>query len=532
MSSMTLSLVQKRELLDQIASNPKIPSPPTVILRVLEEASSPDCTINDLCKIIQMDPGLAGKILRIVNSALFGLSRPATSIQRALSVVGVNSARLLVLAIALPEMNCEPVAAAAQKHWKSSISGAIVAHELSLRFRARDAEDDMAAGLLRDTGELVLRQVFPDAAREIAAMPEDAFSQNQCQVEETSYGVHHAEVSASILEGWRLPAEMTEAIRWHHSPNQGRYSTPKAESRAYALHFATCAAELLMRPDQPHVLQRLHEVARQRFQMDQADVLEFLGPLGEKASDFATLLRVDMGEAGDFARAIARAGEQLVQLSLSASIDTQRALEMTRRAESDAMRWQQEAAVDPLTKLFNRRYLDRKLEDFFDSARRIKSSFGVLYLDLDGFKPLNDRHGHAFGDAVLQKVAQCLTGLVRKDDTVARHGGDEFCIVAGAASELGLHKLGQRILDTFDNLTIRQGAAEGRVGASIGAVFCCPGSDWQSPEEILSGADRAMYLAKSRGKNRVVLLRSLKDMVAEPSVPTPPMAPAMQGSSL
>ena len=60
--------------------------------------------------------------------------------------------------------------------------------------------------------------------------------------------------------------------------------------------------------------------------------------------------------------------------------------------------------------------------------------------------------------------------------------------------------------DELETMTIRHGPAEGRVGASIGAVFCCPGSDWQSPEAILSGADRAMYLAKARGKNRIVLL--------------------------
>src|SRR5207249_4323686 len=141
MGKSMLSRMQKVEMLKQIASNLNIPSPPVVILRVLEKASAPDCTIADLCKIIRLDAGLSGVILRIVNSALFGLSHPATSIQRALAVVGINSARLLVLASALPELHRqsrlgEPIV---QRYWRSSISGAIVAHALSQRLHSRDA---------------------------------------------------------------------------------------------------------------------------------------------------------------------------------------------------------------------------------------------------------------------------------------------------------------------------------------------------------------------------------------------------------
>jgi HD-like signal output (HDOD) protein len=148
MSTKLLSRLQKVELLKEIADHPKIPSPPTVVLRVLDRASAPDCTIADLCKIIQVDPGLASRILRIVNSATFGLSRPVASIQRALAVVGLNSARLLVLTISFPEMQRKTGtvdARWAQNYWKASVAGAIVARELSKRTRARDAEDDMAA---------------------------------------------------------------------------------------------------------------------------------------------------------------------------------------------------------------------------------------------------------------------------------------------------------------------------------------------------------------------------------------------------
>ena len=519
MATSMLSRMQKVELLKQIAGSPNIPSPPTVILRVLEKASAPDCSIADLCKIIQMDAGLSGKILRIVNSALFGLSRPATSIQRALAVVGVNSARLLVLAIAMPEMNQKSnlPAQVIQRYWRSSISGAIIAHELAQRFGSRDAEDDMAAGLLRDVGELILQHIFPSCAQEMAQQPEEALVRSQCEVEEVHYGIHHAEVSAFILDGWRLPADITEPIRWHHCPDQGKYSTPKAEVRAYSLHFASCATQLVLHPNHPAVLRDLYHLARERFRMEADEVLEFLRPLDQKVADFAALLQVDMGEARDFIGALTRAAEELIHLSLTASLDNQRALELSHRAESEAQRWRQEAIFDPLTKVFNRRFLGHKLQEYFEPAKRQLLQFGMLFIDLDGFKPLNDRFGHAFGDLALQEVAAALQRVARQNDIVARNGGDEFCVVCEPIDELGLHSVAQRVLEAINKLTIRQGVNEGRLGASIGVVCDSSTTPWKTPEAFMAGADRAMYLAKSRGRNQVVFLKTMGDTMIDSS---------------
>jgi len=507
MSTNPLSPLQKVELLKQIAANPTIPSPPTVVLRILDKASAPDCTIADLCKIIQVDPGLSGRILRIVNSATFGLSRPVASIQRALAVVGLNSARLLVLTISFPEMQRKMGKVDArwtQNYWKSSVAGAIVARELSKRIRARDPEDDMAAGLLRDLGELILQQLFPEAYHKVLAEPPEAVLAGQCAIEETYCGLNHAEVSAFILDRWRLPAEVTEAIRNHHAPDEVTFSSATARQRAYLLQFATRAAELLQHPEEDLVLQQLLVIAQKHFQMDETDVHAFLLPLSQKIADFAGLLQVDIGESNDFQSVLARAGEELVSLTVSTNLDKERATEDTRRAESEARRWKHEAAFDPLTKVFNRRFLESKLRELFDRPQDNAAPFGLVFIDLDGFKPLNDRFGHAFGDLVLQRVADCLGRQVRQGDVVARFGGDEFCIFSDALDEQGVQALCRRIWQHINDLTIAMGPNEGKVGASIGAVQGSSTSLWEGPEALLAAADKAMYQAKSQGKNRIV----------------------------
>jgi diguanylate cyclase (GGDEF)-like protein len=513
MSSSTLSLMQKVELLKQIANNPNIPSPPTVILKVLEKASQPDCTIGDLCQIIQMDPGLSANILRVVNSATFGLSRAVTSIQRALAVVGLKSARLLILAISFPKMQKTQKLYQSQKqrYWKSSIAGAIVAKELSKRMPNLDAEDNMAAGLLRDMGELILHQIFPDAYHQVLQTPAELLVNGQCELEEQLCGLNHAEVSAFLLDRWRMPTDITEAIRHHHDPEAGTYSSPKAKDRAVLLQFATRAAQLLAHPDQPLILKELLEVAKTHFQMSDAEVNEFLIPLSRKTTDFAALLQVDIGDNNDYQKILARAGEELVNLTMSANLDNQRAQEQSRQAESEARRWKHEAVFDPLTKVFNRRFLETRLRELFDRPPHKERAFGLLFIDLDGFKLLNDRNGHLFGDYVLQQVADCLNRLVRQGDIVARYGGDEFCILAEPMDEVGSQALSRRAWEQINALTIRQGDLEGKVGASIGAVYCNEQTKWHSPDELLSATDKAMYHAKTLGKNRVVFLGTIKD---------------------
>jgi diguanylate cyclase (GGDEF)-like protein len=502
--------MQKMELVKQIARNPNIPSPPTVVLRVLEQASRSECTIGDLCKIIEMDPGLASNILRIVNSAMFGLSRPAGSVQRALAVVGVNAARLLVLAIALPKiqrsLKADPIVR--QRYWKSSIAGAIVARELAQRLNARDPEDDMAAGLLSDLGEMILQQLFPDAYQQVLQAPAESIIREQCHVEETHCGLDHAEVGAFLLERWRLPADMTEPVRFHEDPDQGAFSTVAAEERARRLHFASRAAQLLLFPDQPIVLAKVLELAHTQFEMDAAAVSEFLGPLCRKITEFAAVLQVDIGAHNDFSEVLANAGEQLVSLTMTASMENQRALMMTRQAESEARHWKKEAVFDPLTKAHNRRFLEARLRELFEESADTNQSFGILFIDLDGFKELNDRNGHLFGDQVLQQITACLNRHVRPGDIVARYGGDEFCMLFVPVKEKGLQTLAERIWTRINELTFRHGIQEWRIGASIGAIFCQTASVWANPDALLAAADQAMYQAKSRGKNRVVFMGS------------------------
>ena len=124
-------------------------------------------------------------------------------------------------------------------------------------------------------------------------------------------------------------------------------------------------------------------------------------------------------------------------------------------------------------------------------ARRTEQTVGVHYLDLDGFKPVNDVHGHAAGDEVLCEVARRLASLVRGEDVVARIGGDEFVVLQAAATESAIETFVERLAGAFAASIVLSSGVRVSVGASLGtARFPRDGSDL---EVLLRAADAAMY---------------------------------------
>jgi diguanylate cyclase (GGDEF)-like protein len=173
--------------------------------------------------------------------------------------------------------------------------------------------------------------------------------------------------------------------------------------------------------------------------------------------------------------------------------------DVTARVEQDR-RMRREAETDPLTGLANRRALERTLDAALTRAVKRSRSVGVVMLDLDGFKAINDNHGHAAGDEALREVARRLRGCVRERDLVARLGGDEFVLVltdVGGRSG-AVQDAVARIQDALAT-PVQVNDISASLRAAIGvAVFPGDGAD---AADLIAHADRAMYAAKGLPRN-------------------------------
>lgn len=157
-----------------------------------------------------------------------------------------------------------------------------------------------------------------------------------------------------------------------------------------------------------------------------------------------------------------------------------------------------EANLDPLTDLFNRRSLERALEEFFSLCKYSKMTFSLILIDLDDFKYVNDNYGHHVGDLVLAKVAKVLRTNMRAKDIVGRWGGDEFVVIMPNTDLENAKKVVERIKSQLEKMEILAEGRRFKVSISAGVVQC--GENFQSWLDMIKEADRLMYEDKNKKK--------------------------------
>jgi diguanylate cyclase (GGDEF)-like protein len=163
-------------------------------------------------------------------------------------------------------------------------------------------------------------------------------------------------------------------------------------------------------------------------------------------------------------------------------------------AREQVVALQARADIDPLTDLLNRRAFERELARSLAYVKRHGASAALLYLDLDDFKRINDRHGHSAGDAMLRAVTRVLGRYVRESDIVARIGGDEFALLLWGCDEASAVAKALTLEAAVDRTTATHEGVSLTVGASVGAALLLP---LDRPAETIERSDRAMYARKA-----------------------------------
>lgn len=186
-----------------------------------------------------------------------------------------------------------------------------------------------------------------------------------------------------------------------------------------------------------------------------------------------------------------------IELSLQTMVDLKRIVQL-----------ESENITDPLTKVYNRRYLERRLDEEVARSRRYSLDLSVLMLDLDHFKRVNDSYGHQAGDITLSTISSLLKADLRDLDIVARYGGEEFLVICTNTAIDGAAQVAERLRRLIELYQIQVPDSAGgsqiiRISASIGVASFSASLD--SREKLVQAADKALYRAKSEGRNRVIV---------------------------
>jgi len=291
---------------------------PAAAMEVLELTNNPTVDVAALKQCIENDPALTTKVLRVVNSSLFGLSREVSDLGQALSLLGTKPLKLLVLGFSLPEKLFHGVAAEIlERYWRHALTKAVAAREIAVILRVHSGDEAFIAGLLQDLGILLLIQEVGEPYLQFLQKVHDRGS-DLATLETGLLGFDHTELTSRLLRHWGLPDVLVEAVRW--TDCQPGSPVPSCPTLGEIVHWAGLVAQLVAE-GRADVLGELLVAGDASPRLSRGQLEQLVEELEEKVEQLADVLSLRLPEGRDFHDVLVEAHLQLAQVAAEVAGD-------------------------------------------------------------------------------------------------------------------------------------------------------------------------------------------------------------------
>lgn len=312
-------MTQPHVILDRLVGRAgQLYSLPAVAMKVLELAANPQLDTHALRDCIENDPALATRILRVVNSSLFGLSRQVSDLNQALTLLGTKPLKLLVLGFSLPDGLYSGVAAdVLGQYWRHTLTKAVAAREISETLWRQPGDDAFLAGLLQDIGMLLLIQVLGEPYQQFLRRAQ-ASGRDLVELETETMGFDHTALSARILAHWRLPDALARNVSWKDLREAAAAPTRGESPLPHVLRLAELTARLLA-DGRPEVLGELLAAGAECRGLTQAQLEALVAELEHKVAQLADVLRLELPKGRDYRDVLVEAHLRLAEVAAEAA---------------------------------------------------------------------------------------------------------------------------------------------------------------------------------------------------------------------
>jgi len=483
----------------------RIPSPPSIAVRILDAVKIDGKSFDGLANIISSDPALSAKILMVANSSFYKMPRKIDNISKALSILGTNTLKNIALSFVIAK-ELRGVSEGGfdfDFFWKRALTAAVSTSILSPYISAKN-EDLFVTALLQDIGIVIMYLCRKDDYLKVLD-EKRASSISIEEAEKKVFGFDHPELGAEVLKNWGIPETIYGPIRYHHRYEAVPENLQIASNilllsdKMSSIYHGTRSAEKF---------QEIKRIICGDYGVDGDGLESTIDSVASKSVEMLSVFEIDPGNMKPFSQILQEANQELGKLNLSYEQLTVELKQAKEKAENYAQelktaneRLRDLAFKDGLTDLYNHRYFQDSLDHELSRAQRYKKPFSLIMVDLDHFKKINDQYGHPVGDIVLKEVSKAIKKTIRDCDIAARYGGEEFVAIlphTGIDTAcLVAEKIRKKVMDRFHgslDVTISIGAASWK-------------DEMVNPANLINSADKALYSAKSRGKNLVVTKR-------------------------
>ncbi|WP_456385221.1 sensor domain-containing diguanylate cyclase [Desulfolithobacter sp.] len=509
---MTMS---QEEVLDRVLNSPDLPTLPTVASKLISITSQEDTTLSDIATLISQDMALSSKILKVSNSAFYSFPQQISSINQAVSILGTNAVRSLVLSFSFLSMKGKGNFDF-KLFWQHSLAGAVAAKLIAEQVPDLDTEDVFVAGLLQNLGQLIFACTFPD---DYDRVMETYHTEKRSirELEEEHLGTSHEVVGHHVARKWGFPDSLVEPIRYHHNPREYTGGDKAISQAVGVVYLSDLLVKILYCTSPEDYHRQFRSEARKLLGLKALAINTILKKVHNHIDKAADYFGLKIPPTKSVEEILQEANLRLSLLNMSYEemnrelISSKMALEkLTRELEHKNKLLENLANIDGLTEVHNHRYFQNFLDQEINRSIRNEGVVSILLLDIDHFKQFNDNYGHQTGDFILKELCRVIKEQIREYDLLARYGGEEFIIVLPETGPEEAVAVAEKLRQAVEAYPFDDGTNVYRVTISIGVASAKPSGRDFKKNEFIGLADEALYEAKNKGRNQVVLYRPKK----------------------
>lgn len=494
--------------LRRVFAKAKLPSNPAIAAQILELVNDPNSTAEQFAQTIQTDVALAARLLGMANSARFAQRTPATTIQRAVTILGLRRIRTVALGFQLVSHldRLGECPFDLKKFWQESVLRACLGQQIATRIASDHVEEAFLIGLLQDCGILTLVQLYGADYGKLYAQV-DLSPSAFYQAERERFPHSHVDAIGVMAAEWKLPRVIAEPLSRHHTPLELEPAAP-ADRRLCALSYFLGSLRLRGEKANSRSEPALQDYLRENLGLDEQGLADCFAKAAESYRQIAPSLCEQLPDELDVADILEEAhrllsdvaGETELHLE-AAEAEREQALRQQDHLRHALGKYREKATRDPLTGLLNRAALIDGATNYIEEGASNRISLAVFFLDLDNFKRLNDEYGHERGDEVLRRVADAISGTLPNDALTGRYGGEEFVVVLPACSHDEALQSAKQVANAIRGIDYVRLRLPTPITCSLGAVWIRPTAE-ALPQKLIAAADELMYQAKRSGKDR------------------------------
>lgn len=513
-------------VLQDVLASKELPTLPVIASKLLALTAREETTLNDIAGLISQDMALSIKVLRVANSSFYSFPQQISSINQAVSILGINAVRSLVLSFSFLSMGKR------QKNslfnfelfWERSLVEAAGAKLILEQVSSSDTEEAFTCGLLQNIGQLVfaatLHNEYDQVLRSLDSNPGDAGidrEERENRLEQEMLGLTHTDIGYEVAKVWGLPENLLLPIKYHHQPQAYQGSNIRLKQNIRAAYLAGLLANIFYSDTPERYHKQFRNEAKQLLGLKVLGVNTVLKMIDVVIDQSARFFGLKINPVKSVAEILQEANLRLSLINLSYEemnrelIKSKMELEkLTEELAQKNRLLENLANIDGLTEINNHRFFQNFLESEINRSIRNNRTLSLLLADIDYFKKFNDAYGHQTGDFILKEFCRVTKEVIREYDLIARYGGEEFVFVLPETGQDEALAVAEKLRKTIEEYPFDDGANTYHVTISIGVASAHPAASEFQKNDFIGLADAALYEAKNGGRNRVALCSSKK----------------------